>query len=82
MMHIYHKTMSRQPQTEMDGKGEKKKIIALSFYPPLKAKNHNLNQRAISYLLYFRFEFETFYFLKSLYWILVSFYLITLSLNC
>lgn len=51
MMHIYHKTMSRQPQTEMDGKGEGD--------PPLKAKSHNLNQRAISYLLYFRFEIET-----------------------
>lgn len=54
MMHIYHKTMSRQPQTEMDGKGE-----GGGGDPPLKAKSHNLNQRAISYLLYFRFEIET-----------------------
>lgn len=53
MMHIYHKTMSRQPQTEMDGKGGGERD------PPLKAKSHNLNQRAISYLLYFRFEIET-----------------------
>lgn len=52
MMHIYHKTMSRQPQTEMDGRGGGRD-------PPLKAKSHNLNQRAISYLLYFRFEIET-----------------------
>lgn len=52
MMHIYHKTMSRQPQTEMDGKGGRGD-------PPLKAKSRNLNQRAISYLLYFRFEIET-----------------------
>lgn len=46
MMHM------RQPQTEMDGRGG-------GGNPPLKAKSHNLNQRAISYLLYFRFEIET-----------------------
>lgn len=69
MMHIYHKTMSRQPQTEMDGKRG-----GGGRDPPLKAKSHNLNQRT--------FALKLRHFLKSLDSIIVSFYLITLSLNC
>lgn len=39
MMHIYHKTMSRQPQTEMDGKGEKNdnRFIVLSSFESQKS---------------------------------------------